>query len=56
LLSCLDALSIARAGEAQAAPTQPGEVYAGIEITTEWVRAIALRVSRNEEESGLKLL
>jgi hypothetical protein len=56
LLNCLDAVSIAQAGGAQAAPTQPGEVYAGIEITTEWVRAIALRVSRNEEEAGLKLI
>jgi len=50
----------AQAGEAQAtpqtAPTQPGEVYAGIELTSEWVRAIALRVSRNEDESGLKLI
>ena len=60
LLNCLDAVSIAQAGGAQTAPqaaaTQPGEVYAGIEITTEWVRAIALRVSRNEEEAGLKLI
>jgi len=40
----------------QAAPTQPGDVYAGIELTTEWIRAIALRVSRSEDESGLKLL
>jgi hypothetical protein len=60
LLNCLEAVSIAQAGVAQsappAAPTQPGEVYAGIEITTEWVRAIALRVSRNEEEAGLKLI
>jgi hypothetical protein len=60
LLNCLEGLSIAQAGGAQmapqAAPTQPGEVYAGIEITTEWVRAIALRISKNEEESGLKLI
>src|SRR5215813_4930213 len=55
LLSCLNAPSMAQAG-AQAGPTQPGEVYAGIEITTEWVRAIALRFSRSEDESGLKLL
>jgi hypothetical protein len=56
LLNCLNATSIAQSGGTQAAPTQPGEVYAGIEITTEWVRAIALRVSRNEDESGLKLI
>jgi hypothetical protein len=60
LLNCLNAVSIAQAGGAQAAqqpaPAQPGEVYAGIEITTEWVRAIALRVSRNEEEAGIKLI
>lgn len=60
LLNCLDAPSMAQAGGAQAAPqaasTQPGEVYAGIELTTEWVRAIALRVSKNEDESGLKLI
>jgi hypothetical protein len=60
LLNCLNVVSIAQAGGAQAAPqaapAQPGEVYAGIEITTEWVRAIALRVSRNEEEAGLKLI
>ena len=55
LLNCFEAVSIAQAAP-QAAPTQPGEVYAGIEITTEWVRAIALRVSRNEEEAGLKLI
>jgi hypothetical protein len=49
-----------QAGGAQATPevepTKPGKVYAGIELTTEWVRAIALRVSRNEDESGLKLI
>src|SRR5262244_2676362 len=56
LLNCLNAPSIAQSGGTQAAPTQPGEVYAGIEITTEWVRAIALRVSRNEDESGIKLI
>jgi hypothetical protein len=65
LLNCLNAPFMAQAVAAQeggtqatpqAAPTQPGEVYAGIEITTEWVRAIALRVSRNEDESGLKLI
>ena len=68
LLNCLNAPYMAQAGAQtgaqaggtqatpQAAPTQPGEVYAGIELTTEWVRAIALRVSRNDEESGLKLL
>jgi hypothetical protein len=61
LLNCLNALSIAQqAGGTQstpqAAPTQPGEVYAGIELSTEWVRAIALRVSRNEDDSGIKLI
>jgi len=60
-LHCLNAPSIARAGGAQAggeaAPsTQPGEIYAGIELTTEGVRAIALRISRTEEDSGLKLV
>jgi hypothetical protein len=45
----------------QAAPVappsnQPEEIYAGIELTTEGVRAIALRVSRSDEESGLKLI
>jgi hypothetical protein len=55
LLNCLDAVSIAQAAP-QAAPTQPGEVYAGIEINTEWIRAIALRVSRNDDEAGLKLI
>jgi hypothetical protein len=60
LLNCLEAPSMAHVGGAQAAPqaaaTQPGEVYAGIEITNEWVRALALRVSRNEEESGIRLI
>jgi len=66
LLHCLEAPSMAQVGGAQvggaqvggaqAAPTQPGEVYAGIEITNEWVRALALRVSRNEEESGIRLI
>ncbi len=55
LLNCLNAPSIAQSGGTQAAPTQPGEVYAGIELTTEWVRAIALRISRSEDE-GLKLI
>jgi hypothetical protein len=54
-LNCLYAVSIAQATP-QAAPTQPGEVYAGIEINNEWVRAIALRVSRNDDEAGLKLI
>src|SRR5499426_1254997 len=60
LLNCLTAPSVAQSGGTQstpqAAPTQPGEIYAGIELTTEWVRAIALRVSRNEDDSGLKLI
>jgi hypothetical protein len=60
LLNCLNARSIAQSGGTQstpqAPPTQPGEVYAGIEITTECVREIALRVSRSEDESGLKLI
>ena len=60
LLNCLNAPSIAQSGRTQstpqAGPTQPGGVYAGIELTTEWVRAIALRVSRSEDESGLKLI
>ena len=60
LLNCLNAPAIAQSGgpqsTPQAAPTQSGEVYAGIELTTEWVRAIALRVYKSEDESGLKLL
>ena len=56
LLSWLSAPSIAQTGGAQAAPTQPGDVYAGIELTTEAVRAIALRISRNDDESGPKLI
>src|SRR5262245_34783569 len=61
MLNCLNAPSIAQAvmaqagGQAASSP-QPGEIYAGIELTTEWLRAIALRVSRNEEESGIKLI
>src|SRR5262245_61927172 len=66
LLLCLNAQSTAQAGGAQAggaqaagaqtAPAPNGEVYAGIELSSEGVRAIALRVSKNEEESGLKLI
>jgi hypothetical protein len=52
LLHCLNGST---AGQAPPA-TQPGEIYAGIELTTEWVRAIALSVTRSEEESGLKLI
>jgi hypothetical protein len=57
--------SRAQEAKAQTATTQIGgqdaqaaleEIYAGIEITTEEVRAIALRVSKNEEDSGLKLI
>ncbi|MGH9755732.1 MAG: hypothetical protein ACREA2_23360 [Blastocatellia bacterium] len=41
----------------QTAPsTKSGEIYAGIELSSEGATAIALRVSRNEEESGLKLV
>jgi hypothetical protein len=36
--------------------TRSGEIYAGIELTSEVARAIALRVSINEEETGLKLV
>src|SRR5262245_27937421 len=32
-----------------------GEFYGGIEINAESVKAVALRVSQSEEESGLKL-
>src|SRR5262245_8431358 len=67
LLQCLSAPSIAQAGRAQtrgarprgaqeAPATQPGEIYAGIELTTEGLNAIALRVSKDQGESGLKLL
>src|SRR5262249_52387546 len=56
LLNCFNAPSIAQAG-GQAAPSpQLGGIYAGIELTTEGVRAIALRISRSEEDSGLKLI
>ena len=41
----------------QTAPsTKSGEIYAGIELTSEGGRAIALYVSINEEEAGLKLV
>ena len=41
----------------QTAPsTKSGEIYAGIELTSEGARAIALSVSINEEETGLKLV
>lgn len=44
----------------QAAPStvsgETGEIYSGIELTSEEARAIALRVSRSEEEPGLKLV
>lgn len=41
----------------QVAPTtESWEIYAGIELTTEEARAIALRVSRSEEEPGFKLV
>ncbi len=33
----------------------PGEFYGGIEISAEGVKAVALRVSQNEEEPGFKL-
>ena len=49
LLNCLDIPSIAQAVGAQSAPqaalAQPGEGYAGIALTTEWDRAVPLRVS-----------
>src|SRR5262249_11935507 len=60
LLNCLTAPSVAQSGGTQstpqAAPTQPGEVYASIQLTTEWVRSIALRVSSNDDDSGLELI
>ncbi len=61
LLHCADAPSMSQAEGAQAggqaAPSpKPGEIFAGIELTTEGVRAIALRVSRSEDEPGLKLV
>jgi hypothetical protein len=41
----------------QTAPsTKSGEIYAGIELTSEGAKAIALRVYINEEEIGLKLV
>ena len=46
------AQAVAQAGQS----SQPGEIYAGIELTTEGARAIALRVSRSEEEPDLKLI
>ena len=51
----LGSLSVIALG--QAAPSNtPGEFYAGIEISAEGVKAIALRVSQNDEESGFKLV
>ena len=50
----LTALSVNALG--QAASNAPDEVYGGIEITPEGVRAIALRVSQNEEDAGFKLV
>ncbi|HEY7182122.1 MAG TPA: hypothetical protein VIC84_11915 [Blastocatellia bacterium] len=43
-------------GAPAGAIARPGEIYAGIELTTEGVRGIALRVSRSEEEADLKLI
>jgi len=52
LLHCLDATAMGQ----EKPSTEPGEIYAGIELTTEGARAIALRISRGEEDPGLKLL
>jgi hypothetical protein len=57
LLHRADIPSIAQTTTAQtAAAAQPSEIYAGIELTAEDVRAIALRVSGSEEEAGLELI
>jgi hypothetical protein len=40
----------------QVAPAEPGELYAGIEIGAEEVKAVALRIYRGEDEPGIKLL
>jgi hypothetical protein len=52
LLHCANIPSMAQT----AATAQPSEIYAGIELTAEDVRAIALRVSKSEEESGFQLV
>jgi hypothetical protein len=39
-----------------AQPAEPGELYAGIELGTEEVKAVALRIYRGEGEPGIKLL
>lgn len=51
----LGSLSVMAPGQA-AQSNAPGEFYGGIEINAEGVKAIALRVSQNEEESGFKLV
>lgn len=39
-----------------AAPNTPDEVFGGIEITPEGVKAIALRVSQNDDDAGVRLV
>jgi hypothetical protein len=39
-----------------AQPAEPGELYAGIELGIEEVKAVALRIYRGEDEPGIKLL
>jgi len=50
----LGGLGVMALGQAVSSNT-PEEIYGGIEISPEGVKAIALRVSQNEEEGGLKL-
>jgi len=52
LFHCLNSPAM---GQAEPS-TEPGEIYGGIELTSEEARAIALRINRSEEEQGLKLV
>jgi len=52
LLHCPDSTAMGQ----EAPSIEPGEIYAGIELTSREARAIALRVSKGEEEPGLKLV
>jgi len=51
LLGAIHVMSLGQGTSSNA----PEEVYGGIEISPEAAKAIALRVSQNEEEGGLKL-
>ncbi len=56
LIGILNGIAIGQRANQTEPKTEPGELYAGVELSADGARAVALRISRNNEEPSVKLV